>query len=229
MGAPTQQIQVKEIVKQYALGRRAVPALRGVSFGVPAGAFCAVTGPSGSGKSTLLNIIGLLDTADSGSVEIEGHNVGSLSTRQAARMRRTRIGFVFQEYNLIPVLTAYENVELPLVEAKAPAGVRGRHEWIMHLLQTVGLAEHAHHRPGELSGGQQQRVAIARALVNRPAVVLADEPTANLDSQTGAQIIDLMRTFRTRFGTTCIFSTHDPAIRSMADTTISLLDGVVVS
>ena len=221
-------VTVSDLYKRYSLGERTVEALRGVSLSIARGTFCAIMGPSGSGKSTLLNIIGLLDTADSGTVHLEDTDTASLRPREAAKLRRTRVGFVFQDFNLIPVLSAYENVELPLrVTAAAGGEGRRRREWVLTLLEEVGLAEHAAHRPAQLSGGQQQRVAIARALVNRPVIVLADEPTANLDSETGGEILEVMHRFNREQGTTFIFSTHDPAIREMAETTIPLRDGAV--
>ena len=221
---PGAVVTVEYVRKKYTLGERGVDALRGVSLSVPKGSFCAVVGPSGSGKSTLLNLIGLLDKPDSGKVYLEDTDTASLNSRESARLRRTRVGFVFQDFNLIPVLSAFENVELPL---RVHAG-RPDRDWVMSLLDQVGLADHAAHRPSQLSGGQQQRVAIARALVNRPVIVLADEPTANLDSQTGQSILQVMHRFNQELSTTFIFSTHDMAIREMAETTHVLRDGMFV-
>ena len=218
-------VTVEDVRKTYTLGERSVEALRGVSLAIPTGTFCAVVGPSGSGKSTLLNIIGLLDKPDSGKVCLEETDTAHLNRREAARLRRTRLGFIFQDFNLIPVLSAFENVELPL---RIHAGRTDR-QWVMSLLEQVGLADHASHRPSQLSGGQQQRVAIARALVNRPVIVLADEPTANLDSQTGQSVLHVMHRFNRELATTFIFSTHDMAIREMAETTYVLRDGMVVA
>ncbi len=230
-------IRITDAHKSYSLGERRVHALRGVSIDVPAGSFCAITGPSGSGKSTLLNIMGLLDEPDSGHVSIRGTAAVGLKARDAARLRASSLGFVFQDFNLVPVLSAYENVELPLrVASRRRSGGRAdargaqaseRREWVMHLLHGVGLADRADHRPAQLSGGQQQRVAIARALVNAPFAVLADEPTANLDSETGAAVLDLMRLFNERFATTFVVCTHDPAVRDLAHVAFSLRDGVV--
>ncbi|TVR05615.1 MAG: ABC transporter ATP-binding protein [Spirochaetaceae bacterium] len=220
-------VTVSSVHKRYRLGERVVDALRGVSLTIPAGTICAIVGPSGSGKSTLLNVIGLLDTPDSGTIRLEERDVASLNPTEAARVRRTRLGFIFQDFNLIPVLSAFENVELPLrVGQSAKAG---RREWVMSLLDAVGLADHWSHRPGQLSGGQQQRVAIARALVNRPGIVLADEPTANLDSATGHSILELMHRFNRELGTTFVFSTHDPAVEEMARSVVRLHDGVVAA
>lgn len=218
-------VTVEDVRKTYTLGERSVEALRGISLAIPTGTFCAVVGPSGSGKSTLLNIIGLLDKPDSGKVYLEEADTAHLNRRESARLRRTRVGFIFQDFNLIPVLSAFENVELPL---RIHAG-RTDHEWVMSLLDQVGLADHASHRPSQLSGGQQQRVAIARALVNRPVIVLADEPTANLDSQTGQSVLQVMHRFNRELSTTFIFSTHDTAIREMAETTYELRDGMVIA
>jgi putative ABC transport system ATP-binding protein len=166
-----------------------------------------------------------LDKPDSGKVYLEKADTAHLNRRESARLRRTRVGFIFQDFNLIPVLSAYENVELPL---RIHAGSTDR-EWVMSLLDQVGLADHASHRPSQLSGGQQQRVAIARALVNRPVIVLADEPTANLDSQTGQAVLEVMHRFNRELSTTFIFSTHDTAIREMAETTYELRDGMVIA
>ncbi|MFP3959877.1 MAG: ABC transporter ATP-binding protein [Spirochaetaceae bacterium] len=227
MDTQDSMVEVTDLHKRYRLGERTVDALRGVSFSVAAGTFCAIVGPSGSGKSTLLNIIGLLDTADHGTVRIGASDTAALRRGEAAGFRRNHLGFVFQDFNLIPVLTAFENVELPLRVGAAEAGRSRRREWVMSLLEAVGLAEHAGHRPAQLSGGQQQRVAVARALVRNPLLVLADEPTANLDSETGGEILEVMHRFNRERETTFIFSTHDPAIRARAETTVPLRDGMV--
>ena len=218
-------VTVEGVRKKYTLGERIVDALRGVSLSVPKGTFCAVVGPSGSGKSTLLNMIGLLDKPDAGKVLLEQTDTTNLNSRETASLRRTRLGFVFQDFNLVPVLSAFENVELPL---RVHPG-RVDRDWVMSLLDQVGLADHAGHRPSQLSGGQQQRVAIARALVNRPVIVLADEPTANLDSKTGKAVLQVMQRFNRELSTTFIFSTHDEAIREMAETTFMLRDGILAS
>lgn len=223
--APDTAVTVEGVRKQYTLGERTVDALRGVSLSVQKGTFCAVVGPSGSGKSTLLNMLGLLDKPDTGKVFLEQTDTTHLDSRKTAALRRTRLGFVFQDFNLIPVLSAYENIELPLRIHSS----RVDREWVMSLLDQVGLADHAGHRPSQLSGGQQQRVAIARALVNRPVIVMADEPTANLDSKTGKAILEVMRRFNQELSTTFIFSTHDMAIREMAETTHMLRDGMLIN
>jgi len=220
-------VRVYRVKKQYSLGEHTVNALRGVSFSIPPETFCAIAGPSGSGKSTLLNIIGLLDKADRGEVYLEGMNTSQLNSRKAARIRYSRVGFVFQDFNLIPVLTAFENVELPMRVGSSLQNKNARQKWVMSLLDEVGLADHAKHKPSQLSGGQQQRVAIARALVNRPAIILADEPTANLDSETGREILETMQRFNREFKTTFIFSTHDTVIHKMAEIIIPLRDGLV--
>ena len=222
---PDTAVTVEGVRKKYTLGERTVDALSGVSLSVPKGTFCAVVGPSGSGKSTLLNMIGLLDKPDAGKVLLEQTDTTNLNSRETASLRRTRLGFVFQDFNLVPVLSAFENVELPL---RVHPG-RVDRDWVMSLLDQVGLADHAGHRPSQLSGGQQQRVAIARALVNRPVIVLADEPTANLDSKTGKAVLQVMQRFNRELSTTFIFSTHDEAIREMAETTFMLRDGILAS
>lgn len=218
-------IQVENLIKKYQLGKTIILALKGVSLDVKRGEFLCIAGPSGSGKTTLLNMIGCLDKPTSGRVQIEGRDVTSLPSGELARLRRQKIGFIFQTFSLIPVLSAYENVELPLV-------LRGDHskhhrERVWQILQSVGLEEVARHRPDELSGGQQQRVAIARALVSEPILILADEPTANLDSETGQAIIDLMHKLSRERGTTFIFSTHDQQIMQRADRVVHLKDGSI--
>lgn len=218
-------VRVEEVTKEYDLGRTKVPALRGVSLQVEAGEFMAVAGPSGSGKSTLLNLIGCLDRPTSGRVLIAGQDVGTLGDDALSDLRARTIGFIFQTFNLIPVLSALENVEFPLLFRGGNHGGRGR---ALQALESVGLREFATHRPDELSGGQRQRVAVARALVTDPGIVLADEPTANLDSHTGETIIDLMLDINRRAGTTFIFSTHDPKVMAHAQRVVRLADGRVV-
>jgi putative ABC transport system ATP-binding protein len=186
-----------------------------------------IVGPSGSGKTTLLNLIGTIDQPDAGSIEIDGRDITSMTDRTVSAFRAARIGFIFQAFNLMPVLSAYENIEYALLLAGLPAAERKRRT--QEALQAVGLAEHQHHKPNQLSGGQRQRVAIARALVKRPALVLADEPTANLDSQTGASIVALMRDMQKQFKTTFIFSTHDHELMRHADQLLTMLDGAVTS
>jgi putative ABC transport system ATP-binding protein len=217
-------IEVRDVVKEYPLGRTVVQALRGVSLTIDRGEFTTIAGPSGSGKTTLLNLIGCVDVATRGSVRIDGMETTTLSDRELTELRLRKLGFIFQTFNLVPVLTVFQNVELPLLLqgglSKTERAVR-----VDELLERVGLGEHVQHRPAELSGGQRQRVAIARALVTRPSIVLADEPTANLDSATGATIIELMRELNTRDQTTFIFSTHDPNVMRHAARVIRLVDG----
>ncbi len=218
-------VSVVDVTKEYDLGRTKVPALRGVSLAVEPGEFMAVAGPSGSGKSTLLNLVGCLDHPTSGRVLVGGQDVASLGDDALSDLRARTIGFIFQTFNLIPVLSALENVEFPLLfrGGRHAGGTRA-----LEALDAVGLKDFARHRPDELSGGQRQRVAVARALVTDPAIVLADEPTANLDSQTGETIIDLMLDINRRAGTTFIFSTHDPRVMAHAQRVVRLSDGRIV-
>jgi len=218
----SERVAVRDVSKTYRLGKVTVTALDGVSLAVKAGEFLAVAGPSGSGKTTLLNLIGCLDTPTSGEVVIDGEAIGGLSAGRRADLRARKLGFVFQTFNLIPVLTAWENVEYPLLLQRRRGDVADR---VRAALEHVGLADRARHRPPELSGGQQQRVAIARALVTEPALVLADEPTANLDSRTGHEIVELMRRLNRERGTTFVFSTHDPRIVNAADRVLEISDG----
>jgi len=207
------------------MGQATVPAVRAVSLSIRASEFVALQGPSGSGKTTLLNLLGLLDTPDSGAVFLEGRHAESLSENERSDLRRDRFGFVFQTFNLIPVLTAEENVSYPMVLAGVAAEERrGR---ARELLEAVGLADKLGVRPDLLSGGQRQRVAIARALANRPAVVFADEPTANLDSRTAEGILDLMRTINESSGVAFLFATHDPRVVARARRIVRLHDGAV--
>jgi putative ABC transport system ATP-binding protein len=192
------------------------------------GEFLSIAGPSGSGKTTLLNLIGCVDTPTSGTVIVNGRDTGRLSERALTDLRLRTIGFIFQSFNLVPVLSVFQNVEFPLL-LQGSLSRRERQGRVLALLEAVGLAEHSRHRPSELSGGQRQRVAIARALVTRPRLVLADEPTANLDSQTGETIIDLMREMNRRDGTTFIFSTHDPKVMSHAHAILRIEDGRIAS
>jgi putative ABC transport system ATP-binding protein len=221
-----QVVKVENVFKDYLDGR--VKALRGVSMEIPQRAFIALAGPSGSGKTTLLNLIGVLDVADSGDIVVADHNVEGMSERERTRLRRETIGFVFQSFNLVPVLTAVENVELPL-EIIAGTTRESRRKAAMDMLARVGLDGMEHRFPSELSGGQQQRIAIARSLVKHPALVLADEPTANLDGETGAAIIDLMKQMRDELGTSFIFSTHDPRLLERTESIIRLEDGCIRS
>jgi putative ABC transport system ATP-binding protein len=220
-------VELVGVTKVFRQGALEVHALRGVDLTVQRGEFTALWGPSGSGKTTALNLIGALDTPTAGSVRLEGHELGALSRRQRSAMRRDRIGFVFQSYNLIPVLTAYENAESVLALQGAPA--LERRERVMALLRDVGLEGMEHRRPNELSGGQQQRVAIARAIASNPAVVLADEPTANVDSATAERLLDIMVKLNEDRGVTFVFSTHDPRVMRHARRLVGLVDGKVAS
>jgi putative ABC transport system ATP-binding protein len=215
-------VTVQDVSKTYRLGKLNVTALAGVSLTVAAGEFLAVAGPSGSGKTTLLNLIGCLDTPSAGEIAIDGEPVTRLSPGRRADLRARKLGFVFQTFNLIPVLTAWENVEYPLLIHRRGGDVAAR---VKRALEQVGLAERARHRPAELSGGQQQRVAIARALVGEPALVLADEPTANLDSKTAESLLDLMARMNQERGVTFLFSTHDPRVMARARRVVWLEDG----
>jgi putative ABC transport system ATP-binding protein len=211
-------------VKVYGSGSTTVRALDGVDVAIPEGRFTAVMGPSGSGKSTLLHCLAGLDTLTSGQVFIGDVELGSLSDRQLTRVRREQLGFIFQAFNLIPTLTARENITLPL----DLAGRKPDKAWVQHVIDTVGLGDRLHHRPSELSGGQQQRVAVARALASNPQVIFADEPTGNLDSRTGGEILDFMTRAVRDFGQTIVMVTHDAAAAARADEVIFLADGSVV-
>jgi putative ABC transport system ATP-binding protein len=202
--------------------------VRDVSVDVGEGEFLSIAGPSGSGKTTLLNLIGCVDTPTSGTVVVNGKDTGALSERALTDLRLRTIGFIFQSFNLVPVLSVFQNVEFPLL-LQGALGKPERRQRVEALLAAVGLDGHARHRPSELSGGQRQRVAVARALVTRPRLVLADEPTANLDSKTGETIIDLMRDLNRRDGTTFIFSTHDPKVMSHANALVRIADGRIAA
>jgi putative ABC transport system ATP-binding protein len=221
-------VSVRNVSKVYMLGKTEVPAVRDVSIDVGEGEFLSIAGPSGSGKTTLLNLVGCVDTPTSGTVVVNGNDTGSLSERALTDLRLRTIGFIFQSFNLVPVLSVFQNVEFPLL-LQGTLGKRERRERVDALLAAVGLEAHALHRPSELSGGQRQRVAVARALVTRPRLVLADEPTANLDSKTGETIIDLMRDLNRRDGTTFIFSTHDPKVMSHANALVRIADGRITA
>jgi putative ABC transport system ATP-binding protein len=221
-------VELSDVRKEYLLGNTRVEALKGVSFTVTQGEFTAIAGPSGSGKSTILNMVGCIDNPTSGRILLGGHEVSGLSDRQLTRYRRSTISFIFQSFNLIPVLNVYENIELPLLLEKNGPPEKERRERVMRLVEEVGLADRIQNKPNELSGGQRQRVAIARALVNRPLVVLADEPTANLDSVTGEKILELMQELNRKDGTTFLFSTHDKTIMDIAQRVISVKDGLIV-
>ncbi len=220
-------IELSDVRKTYPLGKVQVEAVKGVSFRIEKGEFISIAGPSGSGKSTILNMIGLIDTPTSGEVQIEGKPVSGLKDKELTRLRHDTIGFIFQSFNLVPVLNVYENIEFPLLLGKQTMTKAEKKDWIDFLIKEVGLEQWRNHRSNELSGGQRQRVAIARALVCKPAIVLADEPTANLDSATGEQIIELMKKINREMQTTFVFSTHDMKIVEIADHVIRLKDGLV--
>jgi putative ABC transport system ATP-binding protein len=225
--APAQQgtvVQATDVTRRYGEGDTAVDALRGVSLAVEAGELVAVMGPSGSGKSTLMHILAGLDKPTSGSVTIGGEEITTLDDARLTRLRRRHIGFVFQFFNLLPMLTAEENVTLPL----AIAGTKVDDGWLESLLDAMGLRERRTHRPSELSGGQQQRVAIARALVSRPTILFADEPTGNLDSKTGGEILELLRSSVDQYGQTTVMVTHEPRAAAIADRVLFLADGLIV-
>jgi putative ABC transport system ATP-binding protein len=224
---PDPIVEAEDVAKVYQLGKTQVHALRHVDLRVERGEFLSIAGPSGSGKTTLLNLVGGVDVPSSGTVRVDGEDTSRLSERALTRLRLEHIGFIFQTFNLVAVLTVFQNVEFPLL-LQGRLGAPERRRRVGQLLEAVGLADHARHRPNELSGGQRQRVAVARALVGNPPLVLADEPTANLDSATGATIIDLMREMNRRDGTTFVFSTHDPKVMAHASAVVRLEDGRVV-
>ncbi len=218
-------VELEHVTRRYAMDHSYVPALEDVSLAIYRGEFLAVAGPSGSGKTTLLNLIGCIDRPTSGSIRIEGAETASLKPAKLSALRRGKIGFVFQTFNLIPVFTAYENVEFPLLLNGTSAGERRRR--VIEALENVGLAGRARQRPDLLSGGERQRVAVARAIVHRPALVLADEPTANLDTHNATHLIDLMRDLNHALGVTFLFSTHDQRLLDRASRLVRLCDGRV--
>jgi putative ABC transport system ATP-binding protein len=224
MNTPT--IQITDITKIYRMGDVEVQALRGVSFTIERGEFVAIMGPSGSGKSTLMNLIGCLDTPSSGSYELDGAKVSELTGDNLAQVRARKLGFVFQQYMLLPRQSALRNVEMPLIYRGVPAAER--HRRASAALRIVGMGERTHHRPRELSGGQQQRVAIARALAGSPAIILADEPTGALDTKTSAEIMNILQRLNREQGLTIILVTHEPDVAEYADRTIMVRDGVIV-
>jgi putative ABC transport system ATP-binding protein len=217
-------VSTTEIRRVYGEGETAVHALRGVTVAFPAGQFAAIMGPSGSGKSTLMHLMAGLDRPTSGSAVVDGKELANLDDKGLTRLRRDRLGFVFQAFNLVPVLTAEENIMLPLTLA----GRKPDREWLEQLIAAVGLGDRLDHRPAELSGGQQQRVAVARALIHRPAVVFADEPTGNLDSHSSDEVLALLRQAVDEFGQTVVMVTHDAHAASVADRIVVLRDGEIV-
>jgi putative ABC transport system ATP-binding protein len=217
--------ELEGVEREFALGETRIQALRGIDLTIRRGEFVAIWGPSGSGKSTLLNMLGLIDTPDRGSVRFDGQDVRTLSDNELSDCRNRKIGFVFQSFNLIPVLTALENVGLPLqVQGVAPAEIR---RLATLWLGKVGLGDFLHHRPDRMSGGQRQRVAIARALVASPRLLIADEPTANLDSRTSHEVIDLIEQLNKETGVTCVFTTHDPRLLGRVPRQLRLEDGLI--
>lgn len=221
-------LELKQVKKIYKLGKIEVPALRGIDLAVEEGEFTTVFGPSGSGKTTLLNMVGCLDTPTEGDIHLNSNKISELSKKELAMTRRHNIGFIFQSYNLIPVLTAFENVEfaIRLIGNLSDKQIR---EKVLNMLKEVGLEGKENRRPGELSGGEKQRVAIARALIKKPRIILADEPTANLDSATAQDVIKIMIKMNKELGTTFIFSTHDPQVMEKARRFINLKDGMISS
>jgi len=223
-GTTVAAASVTDAYKIYGHGANQVRALDGVTVSFDPGRFTAIMGPSGSGKSTLLHCIAGLDTLSAGSVAIGETDLATLDDRALTELRRTQVGFVFQAFNLIPTLTAKENIVLPMMLG----GQSGDEAWITEVIETVGLSDRTHHRPSELSGGQQQRVAVARALASKPTIIFADEPTGNLDSRTGAEILEFMRAAVDRFGQTIVMVTHDATAASYADRVVFLADGRIV-
>ncbi len=220
-------VRANSLSKTYTLGKTKVPALQNVTIKIEEGEFTSISGPSGSGKTTLLNILGLLDSPTAGEVFLEGSEVKYNGMTSLHKIRLEKLGFIFQTFNLIPVLSAYENVEYPLLLTRKSAAVRK--ERVERALRDVKLWDHRDHKPNELSGGQRQRVAIARALVNGPRIVLADEPTANIDSVTSSEILDLMRTLNEEEKVTFLFSTHDPLVLQYAKRVVKLHDGMMIN
>ena len=217
-------IRIKDLRKDYKLGSILVSALKGIDLEIESGSFVCVAGPSGSGKTTLLNMIGLIDSPTSGIVSVAGKDIQAMPEGAATRYRSRTLGFIFQSFNLLSVLNVYENIRLPLILHR-DLSKKEKHERVMELAESVGLAGHLEHKPAELSGGQRQRVAIARALVTHPLIVLADEPTANLDSGTGDEVLQLMEGINAERGTTFIFSSHDPSVMKRAGRVVRLHDG----
>ncbi len=222
------EVVLSEVKKEYTMGKTKVEALRGIDLTVKSGDFITIAGPSGSGKTSLLNIIGCLDTRFGGKGSFGGIDIKSLNLTEQAILRNEKIGYIFQSFNLLPVLNVYENIELPAKIGRKRNNGKGLRDWIMHLIDMVGLMDRINHKPEELSGGQRQRVAIARALVNKPQLVLADEPTANLDSETAIKILELMRKLNTEENTTFVFSTHDQDIIELCDPVVRIKSGLIL-
>lgn len=226
-GLPGEQaVRVRDLYKSFEVGGQSLPVLRGVDLDIQRGQFVGVMGPSGSGKSTLLYLIGGLDRQSAGQIEVAGQRLDAMTSAQLARFRRLTIGFVFQSFHLVPTLNALENVALPGIFANMPDATA--HARAHHLLTLLKMEQRADHRPSQLSGGQQQRIAIARALFNEPPIIMADEPTGSLDSQTAEIVMRMLRTLCTRHGKTVIVVTHDPGIQQYADRMVRLRDGVVI-
>jgi putative ABC transport system ATP-binding protein len=218
-------IQLEDVTRNYQVGEVETPALRGLTLTIEEGEFTAIVGPSGSGKTTVLQMMGCLDRPTSGIVQVKGQDVNQLNDNQRADLRKGTIGFIFQFFALIPVLTAYENIELPLL--LTGNGSQARRARVNELLEAVGLSQRAHHRPDQLSGGEKQRVAVARALAVNPVLVLADEPTANLDTENGNQVMEIMQRLNEETHTTFVFATHDPRVIPFARRVVTLRDGRV--
>ena len=219
-------VRIEHVYKDYLLGEQKVQALKDITLSIEPGVFLAIAGPSGSGKTTLLNLIGCIDTPSSGKIYINDQDVSGRTPDQLADLRNRTIGFIFQTFNLLPVLSAAENVEYPLLQ-RSDVSRQERQKRVAYFLDIVGLSKYVHHRPNQLSGGQRQRVAIARALAIRPSIVLADEPTANLDHKTGEEILNLMKQINRSFKTTFIFSTHDKRVIAKADRLVRIDDGEI--
>lgn len=222
-----QVIKFEKVIKSYQFGENELVVLHGISVSIEKGEFVCIMGPSGSGKSTFMNIVGCLDTPTSGKYYLEGIDVSTMDVNQLAEIRNKKIGFVFQQFNLLPRATALENVELPLIYAGVPS--KERKQRALHMLEAVGLKERAHHYPRQLSGGQQQRVAIARALVNNPSIIFADEPTGNLDSKSSIEIMEIFKNLNEIQGLTTIIVTHEPDIAAFGKRQIRFLDGRIIS
>ncbi len=221
-----QLVEVSHLNKTYQMGEVTISALKDISLDIEAGSFVSIVGPSGSGKSTILNLVGCLDQPSSGSIKVVNEEVGQLNSKERANFRGQHLGFIFQNFNLIPVLSVYENVEYPLLMVKNESGIKNR-DRILQLLDAVGVLDQKDKFPAQISGGQMQRVAVARALVTQPKLVIADEPTANLDHDTAYKIINLMKEMKDQFNTTFVFSTHDPKVIGEAEIIYTLEDGIL--